>query len=139
MLPFSHIKHICFNVEDIEAAEVIFTRVFGVTSTGITTMPLDGGKGVVKTTFFHLERGSIELAYHEMPDSWKDSPINTDFGFHHVAFEAANFDGALSSLAEKGIFPLPQFPMRTPHGRVAFFDPKQTGGILIELGEKEDH
>lgn len=137
MLPFSRIKHICFDVDDIEAAETIFTKIFGKASTGITTMPLDGGRGVVKSTFFQLERGSIELAYHDLPESWRDSPIKTGPGFHHIAFEVANFDKALSELAKKGINPLPNFPMKTPHGRIAFFYPEQTGGVLIELGEME--
>jgi len=135
MWPFSRIKHICFNVENIEEAEIMFSRIFGVSSTGITTLPLDGRRGVVKNTFFHLKKGSIELAYHDLPESWRDSPIHTGPGFHHIAFEVAHFDEALSELALKGITPLPQFPFKTPHGRVAFFYPKQTGGILFELGE----
>lgn len=139
MLPFSKIKHVCFDVEDIEAAEGLFARILGVSSTGITTMPLEGGKGFVKTTFFHLEKGSIELAYHDLPWSWKDSPIITMPGFHHIGFEVENFDEALFSLAEKGIFPLPQFPIETPHGKVAFFHPEQTGGILVELSEMGEH
>ena len=136
MLPFSKINHVCFDVEDIGAAEALFTRLLGVSSTGVTAMPLEGGKGVVKTTFFHLEKGSIELAYHDLPESWKGSPICTGPGFHHIAFEVEDFDEALSSLAEKGILPLPKFPIKTPHGRVAFFHSEQTGGILVELGEK---
>jgi methylmalonyl-CoA epimerase len=135
MLPFSRIKHICFNVREIEEAEALFTKILGVRSTGITTLSLDGQKGVVKNTFFHLEKGSIELACHDLPESWRDSPINTGLGFHHIAFEVPNFDEALSELARVGITPLPQFPFTTPHGRVAFFHPEQTGGILCELGE----
>jgi len=137
MLPFSRIKHICFDVEDIEAAEAVFAKVLGVRSSGITTVLLDGGKGVVKNTFFHLDQGAIELAYHDLPESWQDSPINTGPGFHHIAFEVPNFDEALSELREKGITPLPNFPVMTPHGRVVFFHPERTGGILIELGEME--
>lgn len=135
MLPFSRIQHICFNVQNIQKAEITFTEILGVRSSGITTLPLDGPKGVVKNTFFHLEDGSIELAYHDLPESWRDSPINTGPGFHHIAFEVPNFDEALSELARKGITPLPKFPFKTPHGRVAFFHPEQTGGILFELGE----
>ncbi len=137
MLPFSRMKHICFDVEDIEEAEARFTKVFGVPSTGINTISLEGGAGVVKTVFFHLEKGSVELACHCLPESWKDSPINRGHGFHHLAFEADDFDEALSALAGQGISPLPQFPFKTLHGRVAFFPPEKTGGILMELCEKE--
>ncbi len=133
MVPFSQMKHICFDVKDIEASEKVFETLLGVPSTGITTTILEGGKGKVKVCFFHLEQGSIELAYHDLPPSWEGSPLITPPGFHHVAFETSDFDGALSWLAERGIHPLPRFPMDTGHSRVAFFPPEKTGGILIEL------
>lgn len=133
MLPFTHIKHICFDVKDIEATEKVLESMLGVPSTGINTMTLEGGKGVVKTTFFHLARGTIELACHDLPPSWDASPIKTPPGFHHIGFETDRFDEALSWLAERGIQPLPRFPMDTGHSRVAFFPPEKTGGILIEL------
>ena len=133
MLPFSRIKHVCFDVKDIETSEKLFSSLLGVQSTGINTTVLEGGKGQVKICFFHLEQGSIELAQHELPPSWQGSPLITPPGFHHVAFETPDFDGALSWLAEKDIHPLPQFPMDTGHSRVAFFPPEKTDGILIEL------
>ena len=133
MLPFTQIKHICFDVKEIETTEKVLESLLGVPSTGITTTVLEGGKGMVKVCFFHLEKGSIELAYHELPPSWEGSPLIMSPGFHHVGFETPDFDGALSWLAERGIHPLPHFPMDTGHSRVAFFPPDRTGGILIEL------
>ena len=133
MLPFSRIKHICFDVTDIEAAEKLYEKLLGVPSTGINTMILEGGKGVVKTTFFHLESGCIELAYHNLPPSWEGSPLKTAPGFHHVGFETPDFDEALKTLAANGVDPLPRFPMDTGHSKVAFLNPEQTGDILIEL------
>jgi len=100
-------------------------------------MSLDDGAGEVKTAFFHLDGGSIELAEHHLPKSWGKTPLSTGPGFHHIAFEVARFDETLRELASQGIQPLPRFPMKTPHGRVAFLDPQQTGGILWELVEKE--
>ena len=138
MHPFSRMKHVCFDVEDIEEAEARFSRVLGIPSTGIDTISLEGGKGAVKTTFFHLEESSIELVCHRLPESWRDSPINRGPGFHHLAFEVDDFDEALSTLARLGISPLPRFPFKTSHGRVAFFPPEKTGGILMELCERKE-
>jgi catechol 2,3-dioxygenase-like lactoylglutathione lyase family enzyme len=136
-MSLSKIHHVCFDVEDIEAMESILTGIFGSPSSGIATMPLDGGKGAVKTTFFHLSQGAIELANHKFPDSWKDSPLNTGPGFHHIAFETDSVEETLRDLASKGIHPLPRFPMTTPHGVVAFLDPQNTGNILMEIREKQ--
>ena len=121
----------------LERSEARFSRLFGIPSTGIRTISLEDGKGEVKTTFFHLAEGSVELACHRLPGSWRDSPIRRGPGFHHLAFEVEDFDEALASLAVQGIVPLPRFPFKTPHGRVAFFEPEQTGGILVEICEKE--
>ena len=43
MLPFSGVKHICFAVDDIEAAEAVWVKLLGIKSTGITTLSLEGG------------------------------------------------------------------------------------------------
>ena len=135
-MPLSEIHHVCFDVEDIDATEALLSQILGASSSGIATMPLEGGKGVVRTTFFRLRRGAIELAQHEFPDSWKDSPLNTGPGFHHLAFETPSMEKTLSELASKGILPLPHFPMATPHGVVAFLDPRLTGNMLFEIRER---
>ena len=133
MLPFSRMEHICFDVTDMESAEKLFEALLGVPSSGIKTMTFKEEKGTVKTCFFHLEKGTIELASHDLPPSWEGSPLKKAPGFHHIGFETSDFEEALSKLAERGIHPLPRFPMDTGHARVAFFPPEQTGGILIEL------
>lgn len=131
------LSHICFDVENITEAVILFAGILGVPCPAITTMPLDGGAGEVKTAFFHLEGGAIELAEHHLPASWGQTPLTTDPGFHHIAFEVLRLDDTLRRLQPLGIRPLPRFPMTTPHGRVAFLDPHHTGGMLWELSEKE--
>ena len=76
-------------------------------------MSLDDGAGEVKTAFFHLEGGSIELAEHHLPAAWGKTPLSTGPGFHHIAFEVSRFDETLRELASQGIQPLPRFPMKT--------------------------
>lgn len=135
------LSHICFDTLDIADSVALFSNLLGAPCPEINTMTLDNGAGEVKTAFFHLSGGSIELAEHHLPASWGDTPLSTAPGFHHIAFEVSRLDDTLGRLARLGIKPLPNFPMATPHGRVAFLDPRMTGGILWELAEKEtaDH
>ena len=137
MNALGRISHICFDTEDIEKSVELFSRLLGTQCKEINTMSLDDGAGEVKTAFFHLEGGSIELAEHHLPTAWGKTPLSTGPGFHHIAFEVFRFDETLRELASQGIQPLSRFPMKTPHGRVAFLNPQQTGGILWELVEKE--
>ena len=137
MNALGRLSHICFDTENIAESVKLFSGLLGAPSPEINTMTLDNGAGEVKTAFFHLNDGSIELAEHHLPASWGETPLLTGAGFHHIAFEVSRLDETLNRLASLGIRPLPKFPMATPHGRVAFLDPQKTGGILWELAEKE--
>jgi catechol 2,3-dioxygenase-like lactoylglutathione lyase family enzyme len=130
-------SHICFDTENIAESVKLFSRLLGAPCPEIHTMSLDDGAGEVKTAFFHLDGGAIEFAEHHLPASWGDTPLMTDPGFHHIALAVSRLDEILKRLEKLGIRPLPKFPMTTPHGRVAFLDPRKTGGILWELAEKE--
>jgi catechol 2,3-dioxygenase-like lactoylglutathione lyase family enzyme len=139
MNALGRLSHICFDIENIAQSVKLFSGLLGAPRPEIKTLTLDNGEGEVKTAFFHLKGGCIELAEHHLPASWGASPLLTGHGFHHIAFEVTRFDETLKMLEKRGIRPLPRFPMTTPHGRVAFLDPRQTGGILWELAEKEEH
>ena len=55
-------------------------------------------------------------------------------GLHHVALRSVDLDSDLKLLAGKGVVALSGYPADGMSGtRVAFLDPKTTGGVLIEL------
>ncbi|HEY3325522.1 MAG TPA: VOC family protein [Planctomycetota bacterium] len=55
-------------------------------------------------------------------------------GLHHVALRSTDLQADLAALENSGIKLLPGFPADGLGGtRVAFLDPKTTGGALIEL------
>lgn len=55
-------------------------------------------------------------------------------GLHHMALATSDMDGDLAALAKAGVAPLKGYPAAGMGGsRVAFLDPKTTGGVLIEL------
>jgi methylmalonyl-CoA/ethylmalonyl-CoA epimerase len=55
-------------------------------------------------------------------------------GLHHVALCSTDLDSDLKALAGKGVVPLSGYPADGMSGtRVAFLDPKTTGGVLFEL------
>ena len=58
-------------------------------------------------------------------------------GFQHVAFRVPNIDEALAELKEKGIQLIDKEPRIGAGGaRIAFLHPKATGGVLVELCER---
>ena len=59
-------------------------------------------------------------------------------GLHHLALLTQDLTAELARLAAAGIQPLKGYPANGAAGtRVAFLDPKTTGGVLIELVEKQ--
>lgn len=55
-------------------------------------------------------------------------------GLHHVALRTENLDGDLTRLSVAGVVPLKGYPAIGLGGsKVAFLDPKTTGGVLFEL------
>jgi methylmalonyl-CoA epimerase len=59
-------------------------------------------------------------------------------GLHHLCLEVTDLAGALRSLESKGYALIDREPRTGAGGhRVAFVHPKSTGGVLLELTEKE--
>jgi methylmalonyl-CoA/ethylmalonyl-CoA epimerase len=58
-------------------------------------------------------------------------------GIHHICFMVEDIENALEELKSKGIELIDQKPRLNPHNqKIAFVNPKSTGGVLIELKEK---
>lgn len=62
-------------------------------------------------------------------------------GLNHVSARVENVEEAVRDLGEKGFTAMDGFPMQGAHGRVAFFHPDDTTGLLLEVcsgGADED-
>ena len=60
-------------------------------------------------------------------------------GIHHLSFEVEQIEQRLAEARTQGFRLLDPVPRRGLHGRrIAFLDPKDTSGVLIELVEEMD-
>ena len=88
------------------------------------------------------ETGSGKLEFLKATD--KNSPIShfidkKGSGMHHIALFVDNLLTALDYLKDQGIQLIDESPRIGAEGfKIAFLHPKSTGGVLIELCEKED-
>jgi methylmalonyl-CoA epimerase len=57
----------------------------------------------------------------------QEGPIN------HISFEVDNLEEAIRGFEERGAQLVEGFPRPGAHGRVAFFHPETTEGVLIEI------
>jgi len=127
------IDHIGIAVKSLSEAIPIWTAILGLNVSGEEEVPAEK----VRVAFFGEGPGRVELLEPTDPDS----PIARHLdrrgpGVHHVCLAVSDLEAALESAEAAGLEALP--PRIRPGAgghRVAFFHPRTTGGVLIELSE----
>ncbi|MAE69351.1 MAG: methylmalonyl-CoA epimerase [Gemmatimonadetes bacterium] len=127
------IDHIGIAVPSIEEAIPFYRDVLGLEMEGEEVV--EGQQ--VRVAFFAIGGSRIEL----LEPTSDRSPIaaflrKRGAGIHHIAYECADLDDRLESLAREGVRLIDRRARRGAHGmRIAFLHPKGSGGVLTELCE----
>jgi methylmalonyl-CoA/ethylmalonyl-CoA epimerase len=124
-------EHLGIAVEDLEAANALFSKIFNAPPYKEETVETEG----VRTSFFKTGEGKMEL----LEATREDSPIAKFIakkgpGLHHVAFEVEDIRAEMQRLKEEGFTLLNEEPRMGADGKwVCFLHPKDTNSVLIEL------
>jgi methylmalonyl-CoA/ethylmalonyl-CoA epimerase len=125
------IEHIGIAVRDLEAANKVYEKLFGIAPYKMETVEGEG----VKTSFFQLGESKIELLEASRPDS----PIarfieKKGEGMHHIAFEVKDIHAEMKRLEQEGFTLLNKEPKQGADNKlICFLHPKDCNGVLIEL------
>ncbi|MEJ2285548.1 MAG: VOC family protein [Desulfobacterales bacterium] len=107
------IDHLGIAVNSIDQGKKFWTDVLGLEFEGSETVE----EQKVTTAFFPVGESEVEL---------------------HVAFRVENIESALQELKDKGIRLIDEKPRKGAGGaKIAFLHPKFTGGVLVELCERD--
>lgn len=93
----------------------------------------------VITAFLPIKDTEVEL----LQGTSEDSPVSKYIekkgeGIHHLAIRVDDLEAALAELKEKGIRLIDEKPRIGAGGaKIAFVHPKATGGILLELCQRD--
>ena len=129
------IDHLGIAVNSIEDGKKFWTDILGLSFQGTETV----AEQKVTTAFFPVGESEVELLESTAPDGPIAKYIEKKgTGIQHVALRVENIETALAELKEKGVQLIDQAPRHGAGGaRIAFLHPKATGGVLVELCQRD--
>jgi len=125
------IEHIGIAVQNLEASNELFTKIFGKESYKSESVESES----VITSFFQVGESKIEL----VTATNQNSPIakyldKNRQGMHHIAFDVEDIKAEMKRLKAEGIRTLSDLPNQGADNKlICFLHPKDTNGVLIEL------
>jgi len=130
------IEHIGIAVKDLDTNAPFWKHVLKISHKGTETVAQEG----VTTDIYDTGRGKVELLKSTISGSVIEKFLeNRGEGIHHVCFEVDNINKAILELKELNIDVISDRPTVGAEGyKVVFIHPKSTGGVLVELAQKNN-
>ena len=130
------IEHIGIAVKDLDTNAPFWKHVLKISHKGTETVEQEG----VTTDIYDTGSGKVELLKSTVSGSVIEKFLkNRGEGIHHVCFEVDNITKAILELKELNIDVISDRPTVGAEGyKVVFIHPKSTGGVLVELAQKNN-
>ena len=135
MFNIGRVDHIGIAVKDIELAKKFYTEFLGMKALGEEVVE----EQKVKVCFIPCGDSEIELLESTSPDGPIAKHIEKKGeGIQHIALRVDNIEAAIADLMAKGVRMIDEKPRYGAGGaKIAFVHPKSTGGILLEISERQ--
>ena len=130
------IEHIGIAVKDLNTNAPFWKHVLKISHKGTETVAQEG----VTTDIYDTGSGKVELLKSTVSGSVIEKFLeNRGEGIHHVCFEVDNINKAILEFKELNIDIISDRPTVGAEGyKVVFIHPKSTGGVLVELAQKNN-
>jgi methylmalonyl-CoA/ethylmalonyl-CoA epimerase len=128
------LRHIGIMVENFDQAVEKFKGL------GMQCSEIKEDKKIdLQIAFLSIGGVAIELLHHTKPDRGDDPMSSVVRGqkgaINHLCFEVDDLDASIAEFEQRGARMIEGCPRIGAHGRIAFFHPETTEGVLIELCE----
>ena len=130
------IEHIGIAVKDLDVSAPFWKDVLKISHKGKETVAQEG----VITDIYDTGRGKVELLKSTISGSVIEKFLEKrGEGIHHVCFEVDDIIKAIIELKELNVDVISDRPTVGAEGyKVVFIHPKSTGGVLVELAQKNN-
>jgi methylmalonyl-CoA/ethylmalonyl-CoA epimerase len=136
MLKVTKIDHIGIAVKNIDEAAKFWEDTLGMKILERETV----AEQKVTVAFIPCGDSEVELLESTCPDGPIAKFIEKNGeGIQHIALRVENIEEALAELKAKDVRLIDEVPRKGAGGaQIAFLHPKATGGILLEISQRED-
>jgi len=131
------LRHIGYIVKDMETSVGMFKNLFDLKDEDIRMLTADDTGGAGAFAFVPVGGTELELIQ-PISDYFKEMTGDPPAGINHIAFLVKDVEKAVQVMEEKGIhlgYITKDGIFDTGGIKLAYLDPRDTGGILIELVE----
>lgn len=134
------LRHVGYVVDDLDESVDMFRNLFDLADDDVRYVSPDETGGQVAFAFLSL--GGIELEIIQpLTDTFREMTGEAENGITHFALEVTDIDKVIAGMATKGVrlgYITPNGVFDTGTKKIAYLDPRDTGGNLIELVEVTD-
>jgi methylmalonyl-CoA/ethylmalonyl-CoA epimerase len=133
-MKITRVDHIGIAVKSIAESLKVY-EAMGLKSVGVEEV----AEQKVRVAFLPLGEAEIELLESTAPDGPVAKYIEKNGeGIQHLALRVDNLEAALAEMKAKGVRLIDEKPRYGAGGaKIAFVHPRSTGGVLLELSERE--
>jgi len=131
-------RHVGYIVRDLKQAIADFQRLFDLHDEDVRVIPPFDLPADSRFAFFHIDGLNFELI-EPISEHFQKILFDSGIGINHISFTVDNIEKAVKHMAEKGIRPghvTPNGIITMPHQKMVYFNPEDTGGILLEYIEE---
>lgn len=131
------LRHFGIVTEDREALIARMKTLFGVAEADILRVPAADEPAETRFAFFSI--GGVPLEVIEpVSEQYRRILLAGPRGANHLCFNVSDLGAAVAAMAAAGVrlgHVTPGGILEMPHARMAYFNPEDTAGVLIELVE----
>lgn len=134
------LRHVGIVTEDLDGMVDRLHAVFGEAPENVVYVPEPGQPADTRFAFFSLGGVPYEVI-EPISEAFRELLLATDHGANHVCYTVSDLDAVVAAMAAAGVrlgHVTPSGIVELPRSRMAYFDPRDTAGLLLEFVEDQN-
>lgn len=128
-------RHVGVVTDDSASLIRRLQEVFGLRESDIVRVPAAGEAAESRFAFFSIGGVPYEII-EPVSDAMRAMLLGSNRGANHVCYNVDDLDAAVAAMAAAGVrlgHVTPGGILEMPHARMAYFNPQDTAGLLLEF------